>query len=164
MYAQCKYLVWKISHAHIKIREICLQNISHHHMKLACLRTDNLKTKVITCQSHWENPSSLSCSSIPYDTNCHACISLIKKHNAEVFIKFLVIQEQHLYRNSVNSRTAFFNSKLIFLDPFTPTSDQDRISLYNINTISSRQVMRIEKNINYGIISWSNTKFSELTS
>ena len=27
-------------------------------------------------------------------------------------------------------------------------------------TISSRQVMRIEKNINHGIISWSNTKFS----
>ena len=50
------------------------------------------------------------------------------------------------------------------LNPFTPTSDQDRISPYNINTISSRQVMRIEKNINYGIISWSNTKFSELTS
>ena len=41
----------------------------------------------------------------------------------------------------------------ISLNPFTPTSDQDRISPYNINTISSRQVMRIEKNINYGIIS-----------
>ena len=51
-----------------------------------------------------------------------------------------------------------------FLNPFTPTSDQDRISPYNVNTISSRQVMRIEKNINHGIISWSNTKFSELTS
>ena len=38
------------------------------------------------------------------------------------------------------------------LNPFTATSDQDRISPYNINTISSRQVMRIEKNINYGII------------
>ena len=40
-----------------------------------------------------------------------------------------------------------------FINPFTPTSDQDRISPYNINTISSRQVMRIEKNINHGIIS-----------
>ena len=50
------------------------------------------------------------------------------------------------------------------LNPFIPTSDQDRISPYNINTVSSRQVMRIEKNINYGIISWSNAKFSELTS
>ena len=39
------------------------------------------------------------------------------------------------------------------LNPFTPTSDQGRISPYNINTISSRQVMRIEKNINDGIIS-----------
>ena len=41
-------------------------------------------------------------------------------------------------------------------------SDQDRISPYNINTISSRQVMRMKKNINWGIISWSNTKFSKL--
>ena len=31
-------------------------------------------------------------------------------------------------------------------------SDQDRISPYNINKISSRQVMRIQKNINEGII------------
>ena len=31
-------------------------------------------------------------------------------------------------------------------------------------TISSRQVMRIKKNIDKGIISWSNTKFSKLTS
>ena len=42
-------------------------------------------------------------------------------------------------------------------------SDQDRISPYNINTILSRLVMRIEENINLGIISWSNTKFSERT-
>ena len=49
-------------------------------------------------------------------------------------------------------------------NPFTPTSDQDRISPYSVNTISSRQVMRIEENINHWIISWSNTKFSELTS
>ena len=35
----------------------------------------------------------------------------------------------------------------------TLISDQDRISPYNVNTISSRQVMRIEKNINHGIIS-----------
>ena len=41
--------------------------------------------------------------------------------------------------------------------------DQDRISSYNINTISSRQVMRIEKNINWGIISWSDTNFSFMT-
>ena len=35
--------------------------------------------------------------------------------------------------------------------------------VYNINTKSSKQGMRIKKNINEGIISWSNTKFSEQT-
>ena len=34
------------------------------------------------------------------------------------------------------------------VNPLTPMTDQDRISPYNINTISSRQVMRINKNIN----------------
>ena len=37
------------------------------------------------------------------------------------------------------------------VNPLTPMSDQDRISPYNIITILSRQVMRIKKNINYGI-------------
>ena len=39
-----------------------------------------------------------------------------------------------------------------FLNPLTPISDQNRISLYNINTISTRQVMRIKKNINLEIV------------
>ena len=43
-------------------------------------------------------------------------------------------------------------------------SDKDRISPYNVNTISTREVMRIKKNISLGIISWSDTKFFELTS
>ena len=43
-------------------------------------------------------------------------------------------------------------------------SDQDKISPYNINAISSMQVMKIKKNNSKGIIHWSNTKFSELTS
>ena len=42
-------------------------------------------------------------------------------------------------------------------------SDQDRISPYNTNTLPSKQVIRIEKNISQGIIGWSNTKFSKLT-
>ena len=47
--------------------------------------------------------------------------------------------------------------------PFTPRSDQYLISLYNfLNTLSSRQVMRIEKIINYGILPSYNTKFSPL--
>ena len=44
-----------------------------------------------------------------------------------------------------------------------PMSDQDRISLYQINTTSNRQVMRIKKNISVWIISWFNTKFLEQT-
>ena len=40
--------------------------------------------------------------------------------------------------------------------------DQDRISPHNINTISSRQVMRIKKYISQAIISRPNTKFSKL--
>ena len=34
------------------------------------------------------------------------------------------------------------------INPLSPTSDQERISPYTISTISSRQVMRIKKNIN----------------
>ena len=55
------------------------------------------------------------------------------------------------------------NKQLLQFDPLTPISDQDRISPYSINTISTRQVMKIQKDINLGIVSWSNTKFSELT-
>ena len=48
-------------------------------------------------------------------------------------------------------------------NPLTPISDQDRISPYIINTLSTREVMRIKKNIDLGLISWFDTKFSELT-
>ena len=39
------------------------------------------------------------------------------------------------------------------INPFTPISDRDRISPYNINTKSCRQVMRIDTNICQEIIS-----------
>ena len=42
--------------------------------------------------------------------------------------------------------------------------DQDRIFPYIISSISSRQVRRIKAKINLGVISWSTTKFSKLTS
>ena len=48
-------------------------------------------------------------------------------------------------------------------NPLTPRSDQDRISPYNIITVLTRQVMKIKKYIKLGIISWSNSKFSDLT-
>ena len=43
-------------------------------------------------------------------------------------------------------------------------SDQNKMSPYNINTISSRQVIRLKKNIKEETISWSNMKFSKVTS
>ena len=45
----------------------------------------------------------------------------------------------------INMKTDIGKGKL---NPLTPMSDQDRISPNNINTISSKQVMRIKKNIN----------------
>ena len=72
MYAPWKYLVWKISHTHIKIREICLQNISHHHMKLACLRTDNLKNQSYHMSKSLREPFILELliNSIQYNLLC----------------------------------------------------------------------------------------------
>ena len=43
--------------------------------------------------------------------------------------------------------SGLLNSSTDFIKPITPISDKDRISPYNINTIPSRQVMRIKKNI-----------------
>ena len=42
--------------------------------------------------------------------------------------------------------------KDILLNPLNPMSDQNRISPNNIHIMSSRQVMRIKRNINKGII------------
>ena len=54
------------------------------------------------------------------------------------------------------------------LHPLTPMSDQDRISPYNINTMSiRRQCQRWEErkhDINLRISSWSSSRFSELAS
>ena len=55
-----------------------------------------------------------------------------------------VIHKQGFYYGKQTVKTSFQWS----FNPLTPMSDQDRISPYNINTISSRQVMRINKNIN----------------
>ena len=59
-----------------------------------------------------------------------------------------------------NSYKGTYKLVASFLNPLTPMSDQDIISPYNIK----QKVMRIKKNINKGIISRSNNKFSKLTS
>ena len=45
-----------------------------------------------------------------------------------------------------------------YINPLSPTRDQNRISPYIISTISNRQAMRIKKNVNKGIIGWFNSK------
>ena len=42
--------------------------------------------------------------------------------------------------------------RIIIFNPLSPTGDLDRSSPYVISMISSRQVIRIKKNINWGII------------
>ena len=42
---------------------------------------------------------------------------------------------------------------LMLINPSIPMSDQDRISPYNIETISSPHMMRIKEDTNSGIIS-----------
>ena len=51
-----------------------------------------------------------------------------------------------------NKQTQIVDNLNQTIYPLTPTSDQDRISPYNIITISNRQVMRIKKNIGEGTI------------
>ena len=63
---------------------------------------------------------------------CCRYITLLKVPN----MSHCAVKESYLF---------VFNSYLI---PLTPMSDQDRISPDDIITISSRQVMRIKKNIN----------------
>ena len=54
---------------------------------------------------------------------------------------------------------------IIELNPFTHMSDQERISPYNVYTLTSRQVMRIKKNAIRGlVVNLTNTKFSRLVS
>ena len=49
-----------------------------------------------------------------------------------------------------------------YLNPLTPRSDQHETSPYNILTLSSKQVMRIFRLIKQMLLTWSNTKFSNL--
>ena len=73
---------------------------------------------------------------------CFTIITVVSKHCFTIITIITIISK--VLRSQVN--------------PLTPMSDEDRISPNRINTISSRQVVRIKKYINLGIISRSNTK------
>ena len=73
---------------------------------------------------------------------CFTIITVVSRHCFTIITIITIISK--VLRSQVN--------------PLTPMSDEDRISSNRINTISSRQVVRIKKYINLGIISRSNTK------
>ena len=57
-------------------------------------------------------------------------------------------KDKHMVTESRNRKKLLEEVELVVVSflsiiPFTPLSDQDRISPYNIKTISSRQMMRI---------------------
>ena len=115
-----------------------LHNVSHIFFSYS-----NLRCRYLLNQSEYRKSLTHTCWSIPCEWDCAA----------------ILLMQQHPMPEKFNRRTLGH-----FMPYWLLTSDQDRISPYNMNTISSMQVMRIEMNINHGIISWSNTKFSELTS
>ena len=65
------------------------------------------------------------------------------------FVKFVKFSSHDFFFKKKNDATVVQRG----LNPSTLMGDQHRISPYNINTISSRQVMRNKKNINDEIIS-----------
>ena len=86
-------------------------------------------------------------------------------HTEENEIKcFLFLKYRGLVQLYLRTRPASnLNRHMHFLAPvsyhinlfnsLTPMSDQDRISPYNTNTITTRYMIRIKKNTNLGIIS-----------
>ena len=41
---QSSYLIRKVCYTHIKVRQICLEYITNHHMEFTCLRTGKIHT------------------------------------------------------------------------------------------------------------------------
>ena len=64
-------------------------------------------------------------------------------------IKFYWVGAQIIDRNEICVNQEKKNYDMNAFTPLSPGCDQDRISPYTISTISSRQVMRIKKNIIY---------------
>ena len=64
-------------------------------------------------------------------------------------IKFYWVGAQIIDRNEICVNEEKKNYDMNAFTPLIPGCDQDRISPYTISTISSRQVMRIKKNIIY---------------
>ena len=94
--------------------------------------------------------------------------NLLGNHSAGSTLTLRCAHGPRWFPRLILDQTTLHSPPILFklpnqISPLTPRSDQDRISPYNTNTISTRQVMRVKETINLEIISWSNTKFFELT-
>ena len=119
------------------------------------IRSRESKLKAHMKARRFSDDCTQQMSGVSNETDSPPLFNAIPSDQREDFIT-----EMSLFVPPVNSN--YFNITTCFMvagkgnrmfNPFTPTSDRDRISPYNINTISSRQVMGIKKNINYGVIS-----------
>ena len=116
-----------------------------------------LKTPVSPLSKKSISHDNLSITDIPVNYQ-QQVFPLQVFHNIRLSSNFFVTFE------SIRIFSSLQYHEIPHFNPLTPISDQDRIPPYNIKTISSRQVIRMKKNISWGIIGWSNTRSSKLTS
>ena len=62
-------------------------------------------------------------------------------------VSLIFLPHFNIFGDLLLNRPMAIENLFILFNPVTPTIDHDRISPYNVNTISSRQVMRTKKNI-----------------
>ena len=67
-------------------------------------------------------------------------------------MKIQMLQILYIFQTLINLFSLKPTGANRYLIPYTPMSDKDKISPYSINTISSRQVIRIKKNIIRGLL------------
>ena len=95
---------------------------------------------------------------------------MCKKLFCQLFLIINGFPHSHVWKDQTNLGEFLTNQSLPYhlkfslygsLIPLTPMRDQNKISPDNIvvDTISTRHVVRISKNMTKGIISWSNINF-----
>ena len=67
-------------------------------------------------------------------------------------MKIQMLQILSIFQTLINLFSLKSTGANRYLIAYAPMSDQDKISPYSINTISSRQVIRIKKNIIRGLL------------
>ena len=151
------------------------QTLSNHHNHVSSLTVQQELYSTLCCEApcattlvinkiHWTCNQNVQQNKYMADKQalpCNKCLLIRVSSLTGVYVYQWRAVETH---QSLNTALTVLSHIFQPFNPLTPMTDQDRISRYNINTISTTWVMRMKKNINSGIISWSNAKFSELTS